>query len=167
LNLLRFTGTVTLNDIVRGEIRRHYEPDDIADQLLEEIDDDAHNDVAEYDDTPVNNQALLDDIFGIDSDDDIDVVDDIAEVSVEPNVDIEPEPAVVPVLRRSARNHQLNKWNKKYVGVNTFYRDMSLRTFVLNMSTSESIDKFDDIAVDSIVAIRFLSVRMVSACLLF
>jgi hypothetical protein len=72
------------------------------------------------------------------------------EVNVEPNVDIEPEPAVVPVLRRSARNHQLGKWNKKYKGLDTFYRDMSLRTFVLNMSISESIDKFGDTAVDSI-----------------
>jgi hypothetical protein len=45
----------------------HYEHDDIADQLFEEIDNDADNDFAEYDDTPVDNQALLDDIFGIDS----------------------------------------------------------------------------------------------------
>jgi hypothetical protein len=69
-------------------------------------------------------------------------------VNVELNVNIEPEPAVVPVLRRSARNHQLGKWNNKYVGLNTFYRDMSLRTFVLNISISESI--FGDTAVDSI-----------------
>jgi hypothetical protein len=120
-------------DDVRDETPGHYEHDDIADQLFEEIDNDADNDFAEYDDTPVNNQALLDDIFGIDSDDDIDVVNDIDEVNVEPNIDIEPEPAVVPVLHRSARNHQLGKWNKKYVGLNTFYRDMSLRTFVLSI----------------------------------
>ena len=135
---------------VRDEIPGHYEHDDITDQLFEEIDNDADNDFTEYDDTPVNNQALLDDIFGIDSDDDIDVVVDIDAVNVEPNVDIEPEPTVVPVLRRSARNHQLGKWNKKYVGVNTFHHDMSLRTFVLNMSISESIEKFGDTAVDSI-----------------
>jgi hypothetical protein len=70
-------------------------------------------------------------------------------VNVEPDVDIEPEPAVMPVLRRCARNHQLGKWNKKYVGLNAFYRYMPLRTFVLNMSISESIDKFGDTAVDS------------------
>jgi hypothetical protein len=135
-------------DDVRDEIPGHYEPHDIVDQLLEEIDNDTNNDLTGYDDTPVNNQALLDDIFGIDSDDDVVVADDIVEVSVEAHVEI--EPAVVPVLRRSARNHQLGKWNKKYVGLNTFYRDMSLRTFVLNMSISESIDKFGDTAVDSI-----------------
>jgi hypothetical protein len=96
-------------DEVRDETPRHYEHDNIADQLFEEIDNDADNDFAEYDYTPVNNQALLDDIFGIDKDDDIDVVNDIDEVNDEPNVDIEPEPAVVPVLRRSAHNHQLDK----------------------------------------------------------
>jgi hypothetical protein len=95
-----------------------YEPHDIVDQLLEEIDNDAYNDFTEYDDTPVNNQALLDDIFGIDSDDDVVVADKIDEVIVEAHVEI--EPAAVPVLRRSARNHQLGKWNKKYVGVKTF-----------------------------------------------
>jgi hypothetical protein len=137
-------------DEVPDEMHGHYENDDIIDQLLEEIDNDAVNDFTEYDDTPVNNQALLDDIFGVDSDDDIDVVNDIDEMNVEPDVDIEPEPAVVPVLRRSARNHQPGKWNKKYVGLNTFRHDMSLRTFVLNMSISESIEKFGDTAVDSI-----------------
>ena len=59
-------------------------------------------------------------------------------------------PNVEPVLRRSARNLALGKWNKKYVGVNTFQREMSLRTFVLNMTVSESISKFGDTAVDSI-----------------
>jgi Reverse transcriptase (RNA-dependent DNA polymerase) len=136
-------------DEMRDEIPGHYESDDIVNQLLEEIDNDADNDFTEYDDTPVNNQALLDDIFGIDSDDDIDIdIDNNDEMSVEPHVEI--EPAVVPVLRRSARNHQPGKWDKKYVGVNTFHRDMSLRTFVLNMTISESIDKFGDTAVDSI-----------------
>jgi hypothetical protein len=76
------------------------------------------------------------------------VADEIDEVIFEAHVEI--EPAAVPVLRRSARNHQLGKWNKKYVGVKTFYREMSLRTFVLNMSISESIHKFGDTAVDSI-----------------
>jgi hypothetical protein len=63
---------------MRDEIPGHYENDDIVDQLLEEIDNDANNDATEYDDTPVSNQALLDDIFGTDSDDDIDVDDTIA-----------------------------------------------------------------------------------------
>jgi hypothetical protein len=53
------------------KIPGYYEPHDIVDQLLEEIDNDAYHDLTEYDDTPVNNQALLDDIFGIDSDDDV------------------------------------------------------------------------------------------------
>ena len=63
---------------------------------------------------------------------------------------VETVPVVEPVLRRSARNHALGKWNKKYVSVNTFQREMSLRTFVLNMTVSESISKFDKTAVDSI-----------------
>jgi hypothetical protein len=54
------------------------------------------------------------------------------------------------VLRRSDRNHALGKWNKKYVGVSTFQREMSLRTFVLNMTVCESISKFVDTAVESI-----------------
>jgi hypothetical protein len=57
-------------DELRDEIPGHYESNDIVDQLLEEIDSDAVNDFTGYDDTPVDNQALLDDIFGIDSDDD-------------------------------------------------------------------------------------------------
>ena len=53
-------------------------------------------------------------------------------------------------MRRSARNHALGKWNKKYVGVSTFQREMSLHTFVLNMTVSERISKFGDTAIDSI-----------------
>ena len=52
-------------DDVRDEIPGHYEPHDIVDQLLEEIDNDTNNehtlyDLTGYDDTPVNNQDLLD-----------------------------------------------------------------------------------------------------------
>ena len=54
------------------------------------------------------------------------------------------------MLRRSDRNHALDKWNKKYVGVSTFQREMSLRTFVLNMNVCESISKFGDTAIESI-----------------
>ena len=136
-------------DKIRDEIPGYYESDDIVDQLLEEIDNDTVNDFTEYDndDTPVNNQALLDDIFGIDSDDEVDV-HDVNNVTAESTADLVPN--VEPVLRRSDRNHALGKWNKKYVSVNTFQREMSLRTFVLNMTVSESISKFGDTAVDSI-----------------
>ena len=134
-------------DELREEIPGYYESDDIVDQLLEEIDNDADNDYTEYDDTPVNNQALLDDIFGIDSDEDDDV-HDVNDVTAESTVEVVPD--VEPVLRRSARNHALGKWNRKYVGVSTFQHEMSLRTFVFNMTVSESISNFGDTAVDSI-----------------
>jgi hypothetical protein len=46
-------------DEIRDEIPGYDESDDIVDQLLEEIDDDAANDFTEYDDIPLNNQACI------------------------------------------------------------------------------------------------------------
>lgn len=115
---------------------------EVVEQILEELDDGV-NDLAEYDDIPVDNQALLDDIFGIDNEEDIEEQDNIEP----PIVMQEQEPA----LRRSARNHQIGKWTKKLVGLSIpGYIDMSVRTCVLNMSVSEGIKTLGDIAVDSI-----------------
>jgi hypothetical protein len=97
-------------DELRDEIPGHYESNDIVDQLLEEIDSDAVNDFTGYDDTPVNNQALLDDIFGTDSDDDFDVVTNVVDETDQPTVEV--EPVAEPILRRSARDHKPGRWDK-------------------------------------------------------
>jgi hypothetical protein len=88
---------VDVPDDLQEEIPGHYESNEIVNQLLEEIDSDAVNDLTEYDDTPVNNQTLLDDIFGIDSDDDSDVVTNVVDATDEPTVEV--EPVAEPVLR--------------------------------------------------------------------
>jgi hypothetical protein len=93
-------------DNIQDGILGDLEYTEIVDELIEEIDSDA-NYLFEYDDTPVDNQALLDDILGNDSDEES--VDDEAQA---------PEPAVPNTereLRRSARKYQLGKWNKKIV----------------------------------------------------
>ena len=56
------------------------------------------------------------------------------------------DPPVInsPVLRRSGRNHQIGKWNKKYVG-KLFYN----HTHLYKMSFNEGINKLGVIAVDS------------------
>jgi hypothetical protein len=111
-------------DEVRDEIPGHYESNNIVDQLLEEID----SDFTGYDDTPVNNQALLDDILGIDSDDDFDVVTNVVDATNEPTTEV--EPVAEPVLRRSARNHKPRRWEKRYVGLSTCQRDVLSRTYI-------------------------------------
>jgi hypothetical protein len=100
------------------------------------------------DDTLVDNQALLDDIFGIDSDDDFDVVTNVVDATDQPTVEV--EPVAEPVLRRSARNHKPGRWEKRYVGLCTCQRDVLSRTYIFNMTIAESISKYGDTAVDSI-----------------
>jgi hypothetical protein len=121
-------------DELRDEILGHYESNDIVDQLLEEIDSDAVNDFTGYDDTPVDNQALLDDIFGIDS--------DVVDATDQPTVEV--EPVAEPVLRRSARNHKPGRWEKRYVGLSTCQRDVLSRAYIFNMTIAESISKYGD-----------------------
>jgi hypothetical protein len=58
-------------DDIRDDTPGQHESVDNTDQLIEEIDSDA-NESVQYDNTPQNNQALLDDIFGTDSDEEID-----------------------------------------------------------------------------------------------
>jgi hypothetical protein len=132
-------------DELRDEIPGHYESNDIVDQLLEEIDSDAVNDFTGYDDTPVDNQALLDDIFGIDSDDDFDVVTNVVDTTDQPTVEV--EPVAEPVLRRSDKP---GRWEKRYVGLSTCQRDVLSRTYIFNMTIAESISKYGDTAIDSI-----------------
>ena len=91
-------------------------------------DDDTHDDT--HVSTPKYDQALIDDIFGTSDDE-----DDFVDVTVHPEVSTPPDsiidtaydPPVIksPVLHRSGRNHQLGKWDKKYVG-NLFYNHTHL-----------------------------------------
>ena len=85
-------------------------------------DDHTHDDSNKHEpheSTPKYDQSLIDDIFGISDDenkfDDVTVQSD---VFTPPDV-IETEHELPdidsPILRRSGRNHQLGKWNKKYV----------------------------------------------------
>ena len=60
-----------------------------------------------YDDTPTDPDALMNDIFGIDSDEEVDAHTTKNSKSEE-ILDIQP--------RRSARNHQPGRWNKRLVG---------------------------------------------------
>ena len=64
------------------------------------------------------------DIFGTSDDE-----DDFVDVTVHPDsiIDTAYDPPVIksPVLHRSGRNHQLGKWDKKYVG-NLFYNHTHL-----------------------------------------
>jgi Reverse transcriptase (RNA-dependent DNA polymerase) len=91
---------------------------------------------------------LLDDIFGIDSDDDFDVVTNVVDATNEPTIEV--EPVAEPVLRRSARNHKPGRWEKRYVGLSTCQRDVLSRTYIFNMTIAESISKYGNTAVDSI-----------------
>jgi hypothetical protein len=135
-------------DELRDEIPGHYESNSIVDQLLEEIDSDAVNDSTGYDDTPPNDQALLDDIFGIDSDDNFDIVTNVVDATNEPTIEV--EPVAEPVLRRSARNHKPGRLEKRYVGHSTYQWDVLSRKYIFNMTISESISKYGNTAVDSI-----------------
>ena len=110
----------------------------------DDTDDDTHVSTPKYD------QALVDNIFGISDDEDgfADVTVHL-EVSTPPDtiIDTTYDPPVInsPVLRRSGRNHQLGKWDKKYVG-NLLYN----HTHLYKMTVNEGINKLGVIAVDSI-----------------
>jgi hypothetical protein len=123
----------------------------IVDQILNELDN--SNDELEYYDIPIDNQNLLDDIFGIDSDNEESENPDSQEADIqEPNVENNFDEA--PILRRSARNHQPGKWSKTLVGTYlpryTQTQNIYTRTYGFNMSVTEDTNKLGDKAVDSI-----------------
>ena len=95
-----------------------------------------------YDDTPTDPDALMNDIFGIDSDEVLD--NHITENSKSEKIlDIQP--------RRSARNHQPGRWNKRLVGLSIpSYRDSDMCKYMMTMTETEGIQKLGEIAVDSI-----------------
>ena len=79
-------------------------------QLTEYIPNDIYVNEGEdvvYDDTPTNPDALMNDMFGVDSDDEVDTPTTENSKSEE-ILDKQP--------RRSARNHQPGRWNKRLVG---------------------------------------------------
>lgn len=95
-----------------------------------------------YDDTPTDPDALMNDIFGVDSDDEVDTPTTENSKSEE-IIDIQP--------RRSARNHQPGRWNKRSVGLSIpSYKDSVMCKYMMNMTVTEGVQKLGEIAVDSI-----------------
>ena len=117
-------------------------------------DNDTHDDPNKHDpheSTPKYDQSLIDDIFGIS-----DHENEFDDVTVQPDVFTPPDvienehelPDIdSPILRRSGRNHQPGKWNKKYLG-SVLYN----HTGVYKMTVSEGINKVGVVAVDSITS---------------
>ena len=102
-----------------------------------------------------DNQVLLDDIFGIDDDED-EVIAHELDVAKQPK---KYSPTAVELYnvdnpRKSGRNHQLGKWNVRTVGVTT-HKDidygLTKRSFSLNMTISQGIQKLGYTAIQSIV----------------
>ena len=117
------------------------------DQLNEDLPNDIYVNVGEdvvYDDTPTDSQTLMNDIFGLDSDDEITENIEIIDNSQSEEI-LEQHP------RRSARNHQLGRWSKKVVGLSIpSYQNSTLCKYMLNMTVTDGIQKLGEIAVDSI-----------------
>ena len=95
-----------------------------------------------YDDTPTDPDALMNEIFGVDSDEEVDTPTTENSKSEE-ILDIQP--------RRSARNHQPGRWNKRLVGSSIpSYKDSVMCKYMMNMTVTEGVQKLGEIAVDSI-----------------
>ena len=133
-----------------------------------------HDDIADPDVLNIkgDNQALLDDIFGIDSNDDNVVIEELDVISTS-----EPDKYVEEPLyndnnpRRSARNHKSGIWNVRTVDIvnnsrklDTFLSSDRLnnnttklrhnymkRSFGLNMTVSQGIKKLGYEAIYSVV----------------
>ena len=103
------------NEIIRSIV----EPYDVVaqDNILNQV---HHDDIADPNELNIrgDNQALIDDIFGIDSDDDNVVIEelDVASIS-EPDKYIQEPLYNVNNPRRSARNHKLGLWNVRTIGI--------------------------------------------------
>ena len=168
---------------------------DLSDDSQFPIDSSQYADILHETNIRGDNQALLDSIFGID-DDYIDETSesslpldntshtDIAPYTVQCNVQNEPIyidaehvseqdlessiPINVFTPRRSGRNHQLNRWNKRTVGIissidpilrkDRLDRDITItrhnfmkRTFSLNMTVNQAIKKLGYTAIYSVV----------------
>ena len=157
------------NEITQSNI----EPYDVVAQnnILNQVN---HNDIADPNELNIrgDNQALIDDIFGIDSDDDNVVIEklEVAFIS-EPDKCIQEPLYNANNPRRSARNHKLSLWNVRTIGIidnsrklDTFlssdrlnYNSTKLRydhmkrSFGLNMTVSQGIKKLGYEAIYSVV----------------
>ena len=157
------------NEITQSNI----EPYDVVAQnnILNQVN---HNDIADPNELNIrgDNQALIDDIFGIDSDDDNVVIEDLEVASIsEPDEYIQESLYNANNPRRSARNHKLSLWNVRTIGIidnsrklDTFlssdrlnYNSTKLRydhmkrSFGLNMTVSQGIKKLGYEAIYSVV----------------
>jgi hypothetical protein len=122
--------------------------------------------------TNQDNSIILHDIFGDDSDDELNDVDNINDslqtdegvVSNDNDVALDDtaairdvpmssEPNVVPendfIPRRSTRNHQSGRWSTKVIGISQFRQ--SKRRYCMNMTVKQGLAQFGDVATDSIV----------------
>ena len=105
-----------------------------------------------------NNQELLDDIFGIDDDNDDNVIEHELDVA-EPPIKYKSLPEYnFDNPRRSGRNHKLGKWNVRTVGVTSLKdkipnvrEDKFKISYNINMTISQGIDKLGYHAIQSIV----------------
>jgi hypothetical protein len=110
--------------------------------------------ILSFDYIPIDNQNLLDDIFGIDSDNEESENPDSQEADIqEPNVENVFDEA--PILRRSARNHQPGKWSKTLVGTYlpryTQTQNIHTRTYGFNMTVTEGINKLGDKGINKLI----------------
>ena len=98
-------------------------------QLTEYIPNDIYVNEGEdvvYDDTPTDPDALTNDMFGVDSDEEVDTHTTENSKSEE-ILDIQP--------RRSARNHQPGRWNKRLARSSIpSYKDSVMCKYVMNMT---------------------------------
>ena len=115
------------------------------------------NDPIVYDDIPVDTNALLKDIFGVDSDTE-EIIEPEMLATAESNIEnmtdaieIVAQSPITPVeLRRSPRLHEQGKYNRKTVGVASKYTpDISKGKYVLKMTVSQGISHLGDIEVQS------------------
>ena len=138
-----------------------------------------------------DNQALLDSIFGVDDEDDDNTLvtqdpENTAEldnVRTVPTEKLYPqtiqsdhiEPPIINVFtpRRSGRNHELNKWNKRTISITSALDTLSMsdrlysntingrhksikRTFSSNMSVSQGVKKLRYTAINSISDLKVI-----------
>ena len=103
----------------RDAISLHDGNSDVAyesefEQLTEYIPNDIYINEGEdvlYDDTPTDPEALMNDVFGVDSDDEVDT----------PTTENSKSEAILDKQpRRSARNHQPGRWKKRLVGLSCY-----------------------------------------------
>ena len=98
-----------------------------------------HNDDIVYDDIPVDNNALLEDIFGVDSDTE-QIIEPEMLATADSNIENMTDKSLITPVEpiRSPRLHEQGKYNRKAVGVaSKLTPDTSKDTYVLKMTVSQ------------------------------